>query len=223
MVVGRISLYVENIPQMPDLTEQRRRLDELKRQEKQLDEAVSTDVIQQKLESCLSNVNRYLSDYARRIGLEYSDSPLRLDPRALTIVADTAERPVPMSEIGSGENHVGYHIVAHLALHTWFANRQRPVPSFLLLDQLSQAHFSPDALPRDGVTQEKIDSDRKAVKGLFGLIFDVVESLQGKFQVIITDHPDFTDDVRFQAALGERWREGLKLVPEDWPKSDTGA
>ncbi|MGJ7524835.1 DUF3732 domain-containing protein [Variovorax sp. GB1P17] len=219
MVLGRISLYVENIPQMPDLTAQQRRLDELKAQEKQLDQAVSADVIQQKLESCLSNVNRYLSDYAQRIGLEYSDSPLRLDPRALTIVADTPERFVPMSEIGSGENHVGYHIVAHLALHTWFANRQRPVPSFLLLDQLSQAHFSPDAVPRDGVSQEKLDSDRKAVKGLFGLIFDVVESLQGKFQVIITDHPDFSDDVRFQAALRERWRDGLKLVPEDWPVS----
>jgi hypothetical protein len=64
-----------------------------------------------------------------------------------------------------------------------------------------------------------LDSDRKAVKGLFGLIFDVVESLGGKFQVIITDHPDFTDDVRFQAALRERWRDGLKLVPEDWPKA----
>lgn len=218
MVLGRISLYIENIPQMPDLTEQQRRLDELKLQEKQFDQAVNADAIQQKLESCLSNVNRYLSDYAKRIGLEYSDSPLRLDPRALTIVADTPERAVPMSEIGSGENHVGYHIAAHLALHTWFANRRRPVPSFLLLDQLSQAHFSPDALPRDDVTQEKLDSDRKAVKGLFGLIFDVVESLGGKFQVIITDHPDFSDDARFQAALRERWRDGLKLVPEDWPK-----
>lgn len=53
----------------------------------------------------------------------------------LTIVADTPERPVPMREIGSGENHVGYHIVAHLALHTWSANRDRPVAGFLLLDQ----------------------------------------------------------------------------------------
>ncbi|TWC63568.1 DUF3732 domain-containing protein [Herbaspirillum sp. SJZ099] len=223
MVLGRISLYVENIPQMPDLTVQQQRLNELKVQEKQLDQAVSTDVIQQKLESCLSNVNRHLSDYAQRIGLEYSDSPLRLDPRALTIIADTPERFIPMSEIGSGENHVGYHIVAHLALHTWFANRQRPVPSFLLLDQLSQAHFSPDAVPRDGVTQEKLDSDRKAVKGLFSLIFEVVESLKGKFQVIITDHPDFTDDIRFQAALRERWRDGVKLVPEDWPASSNAA
>lgn len=217
MVLGRVSLYVENIPEMPDLSEQQRRLGELKSVETRLDQAVSADTIQQKLESCLSNVNRYLSEYAREIDLEYSESPLRLDPRALTIVADTPERPVPMHEIGSGENHVGYHIVAHLALHTWFANRDRPVPSFLLLDQLSQAHFSPDVVLGDGVTQEKIDSDRRAVKRLYGLIFDVVESLQGKFQVILTDHPDFSDDSRFQAALRERWRDGAKLVPDDWP------
>lgn len=57
------------------------------------------------------------------------------------------------------------------------------------VDQLSQAHFSPDTVPADGVTQEKIDSDRRAVKRLYSLIFDVVESL-GKFQVIVTDHPD---------------------------------
>lgn len=218
MILGRISLYMENIPQVPDVSDQQTRLAELRAQETQLDEAVSADIIQAKMESCLSNVNRHLSDYAKQVDLEYSDSPLRLDPRALTIVADTPERPVPMREIGSGENHVGYHIVAHLALHTWFADRNRPVPAFLLLDQLSQAHFSPDAAARDGVTQEKIDADRKAVKRLFGLIFEVVERLKGKFQVIITDHPDFTDDARFQKAVRERWREGIKLVPEDWPR-----
>lgn len=219
MVLGRISLYMENIPQMLDVSDQQARLKELRELETQLDEAVSADTIQAKLESCLSNVNRHLSDYAKQIDLEYSDSPLRLDPRALTIVADTPERPVPMREIGSGENHVGYHIVAHLALHTWFANRARPVPAFLLLDQLSQAHFSPDTVPGEGVSQEKIDADRKAVKRLFSLIFDVVDSLEGKFQVIITDHPDFSDDARFQSAVRERWRDGLKLVPEDWPRA----
>lgn len=219
MVLGRISLYVENLPQVADLSEQQARLRELKTRESELEGAVSADVIQQRLESCLSNVNRHLSEYARKIELEYSDSPLRLDPRALTVVADTPARPVPMPEIGSGENHVGYHIVAHLALHTWFADRARPVPAFLLLDQPSQAHFSPDAAPGEGVTQDKIDADRKAVKRLYGLIFDVVESLGGKLQVIVTDHPDFSDDTRFQQSLRERWRDGVKLVPEDWPKA----
>jgi predicted nucleic acid-binding Zn-ribbon protein len=118
MVLGRISLYIENIPQMPDLSEQQERLKELQLQEERLDEAVSTDTIQANMESCLSNVNQHLWNYAKQIDLEYSDTPLRLDARNLTVVADTLERAVPMREIGSGENHVGYHIVAHLALHT---------------------------------------------------------------------------------------------------------
>lgn len=92
------------------------------------------------------------------------------------------------------------------------------MPAFLLLDQLSQAHFSPDTVQNGDVTQEKIDADRKAVKRLFGLIFDVVERLNGTFQVIITDHPDFSDDPRFQGAVRERWRDGVKLVPDDWPR-----
>ncbi|WP_175760931.1 DUF3732 domain-containing protein [Burkholderia anthina] len=100
--------------------------------------------------------------------------------RALTIVADTSERPVPMSEIGRGEKRVGHDIAAHLALATWFAKRERRVPSFLLLlDQLSQAHFSSDAVPGDGLTQEEVDLDRLAVKRLSSLISDVVEILQG--------------------------------------------
>lgn len=56
-------------------------------------------------------------------------------------------------------------------------------------------------MPREGVTQGKIDADRKAIKRLFGLILDVIESLGGKFQVLITDHPDFSDDARFQIAV----------------------
>lgn len=219
LVVGRISLYVENIPEMPDVSEQLNKLAKLRELELELYEAVSTDAIQERLESCLSNVNRSLSDYAERVDLEYSDSPLRLDPRALTIVADTPNRPIPMREIGSGENHVGYHIVAHLALHKWFAERKRPVPSFLLLDQLSQAHFSPDVEQRENVDLTKIDTDRKAVKALYKLIFDVIEEEEGRFQIIITDHPDFSDDPRFQAAVRERWRNGVKLIPQDWPLS----
>jgi hypothetical protein len=185
--------------------------------EREVFDVVNTEAIQQRLESILSNVSRYLSEYAQQIELEFADSPLRLDIRNLTIVADTPERAVPMSEIGSGENHVGYHVVAHLALHTWFAMRQRPVPSFLVLDQPSQAHFSPDVQLPAGTPREKLDADRRAVKRLYGLVLDVVEKLEGRLQVLITDHPDFVDDPRFQAAVIERWRDGLKLIPEDWP------
>lgn len=219
LVMGRISLYVENVPDVPNLADQERQLIELKREEERLAAALSADVIQQQLDSRLSNVARYLSEYAKRIGLEYSDSPLRLDIKNLTVVADTLMRAVPMSQMGSGENHVGYHIVAHLALQTWFAKLNRPVPRFLIFDQLSQAHFPPDIDQPTEPQPSNADADHLAVKRLYDLIFDVVESQSGGFQVIITDHPDFNDDARFQSAVCEKWRDGLKLVPEDWPIS----
>ena len=216
-MIGRISLYVENIPDVPNLTDQEKQLSKLKGEEKRLSDTLSADVIQEQLDSRLSNVARYLSEYAKKIDLEYSDSPLRLDVKNLTVVADTLTRAVPMSQMGSGENHVGYHIVAHLALQTWFTKLNRPVPRFLIFDQLSQAHFPPDVDQPIEPQSSNADADHLAVKRLYDLIFDVVESMSGGFQVIVTDHPDFNDDARFQSAVREKWRNGLKLVPEDWP------
>lgn len=220
LVMGRISLYVENIPDVPDISAQERQLADLKREEERLVKILSADAIQQQLDSRLSNVGRYLSEYAKAIELEYSDSPLRLDVKDLTVVADTLTRAVPMSQMGSGENHVGYHIVAHLALQTWFTKLNRPVPRFLILDQLSQAHFPPDVEQPVEPQPSNSDADHMAVKRLYDLVFDVVESLSGGFQVIITDHPDFNDDARFQSAVREKWRGGLKLVPQDWPPAN---
>lgn len=217
MILGRISLYLENIPAAINTTGQDERLQAFKTRETELETLLSNEAMHERLESCLSNVNRNVSAFAGKVKLEYSDTPLRLDTKNLTIVADTLERPVPMSQMGSGENHVGYHIVAHLALHDWFARRKRPVPSFLIFDQLSQAHFSPDSDAK--APKEKVDADRLAVKGLYGLIFDVINALNGGLQVLITDHPYFDDDQRFKDAVVERWIDGRKLVPEDWPNA----
>ena len=47
MVMGRISLYVENVPDVPNLAYQERQLIKLKHDEERLAQALSTDVIQQ--------------------------------------------------------------------------------------------------------------------------------------------------------------------------------
>ena len=217
LIMGRISLYVENLPDIPDVTELEIRAKELTAKIASLESELSSHSIQERIDSCLSNVDRNLSEFAKQIHLEFSESPLRLDLKTLTVVSDTPERPVPMHAMGSGENHVGYHIAAHLALHKWFTQRNRPVPRFLILDQLSQAHFSPDP-DKDKTDTRKTDEDRQAVKRIYSLLLDVTESLGGQFQVIVADHADFKDDDRFQRSIVQRWRDGSKLVPEDWPR-----
>jgi hypothetical protein len=116
--------------------------------------------------------------------------------------------------MGSAANWVGYHIVAHLGLHEWFVEHDRPVPRFLMLDQPTQAFYPPDV--RDATEEEISDADRAAVHALFQVIDTAVSRLGGRLQVIVTDHANL-EDPWFQEAVTENWRGGSALVPADWP------
>lgn len=220
-VVGRISLYLESLPDLPDtkaLEDQRERL---RAQCDALDEELSDERVKERVDSIISILGNWMTDWARRLELEHSAFPLRLEIKKLTIVADTADGPVPMDRMGSGENWVGYHLIAHLALHRWFTERKRPVPRFLFLDQPSQVYFPPEK-DIDGSLASIGENDRLAVSRMFRFVFDVVEQLQPGFQVVITEHADINEPW-FQGAVAERWRGPLKLVPDDWPRGDGSA
>ena len=120
--------------------------------------------------------------------------------------------------MGSGENWVGYHLIAHLTLHSWFSHRNRPVPRFLFLDQPSQVYFPGEQeVAAEMSIDDLSENDRSAVKRMFQYIFSAVQSTDPSFQVIVTEHADI-DEEWYQSAVIERWRGGLKLVPEDWPR-----
>lgn len=117
-----------------------------------------------------------------------------------------------MDQMGSGENWVSYHLIAHLALHEWFARNNRPVPRSLFLDQPSQVYFPPEK-DVDGSLRGVNDEDRLALGRMFQLIYRTVEELAPGLQVIITEHADL-DEPWYQSSIVER--DGRKLVPEDW-------
>jgi Protein of unknown function (DUF3732) len=128
-------------------------------------------------------------------------------------VADTEEGPVPLEKMGSGENWVGYHLVAHLALHDWFVKKNRPVPGFLVLDQPTQVYF-PAEQDSERSLSALNDEDRKAVVSMFRLMAECVDDLKGDLQILVTDHADIQEKW-FQDAIVGRWR-GEKLIPDEW-------
>lgn len=86
-----------------------------------------------------------MTAWAIALSLEHSPSPYRLEMGRLTVVADRPDRPIPMPRMGGGQNWLGCHIVALLAMHAHFLTNKRPVPHFIVLDQPSQVYFaSPD-------------------------------------------------------------------------------
>lgn len=58
-----------------------------------------------------------MTQWADRLRLEHGTRHVRLDLKRLTVVTDSDEGVAKLMRIGSGKNWVGYHLVAHLALH----------------------------------------------------------------------------------------------------------
>ncbi|WP_097965263.1 DUF3732 domain-containing protein [Streptomyces sp. or20] len=163
--------------------------------------------------SRLVAVSQDMTTWANRLQLEHGGSSVRLDLSRLTVVADTEQGPAPLFRIGSGENWVGYHLVAHLALHRYFVRQHRPVPRILMLDQPTQAWYRSEVDQRSG--EPRSDTDREAVSRLFRLIYDVVHELAPDLQVIICDHANLAENW-FQDSVVHNWRHGEKLIPQEW-------
>jgi hypothetical protein len=217
LIIGRVGLYLESLPELPDTREIEEQSKRLQEQCAVLEKDLSDESVRDRIDSILSILGRWLTDAASRLELEHSKYPLRLDLKKLTIVADTVDGPVPMDRMGSGENWVGYHLIGHLALHRWFVERGRPVPRFLFLDQPSQVYFPPEK-DVDGSLSMVVEDDRRAVSRMFRIVYDAVTQLSPGFQVIITEHADINEDW-YQKSVVERWRGGTKLVPDDWPNA----
>lgn len=217
-ILGRVELYLESLPQLQETSDLQQKIKILLEEIKTLEEETSNEAIQEKLQSIVSIISYDMNSWAKELLLEHSEFPLRLDTKKLTVIADTSDGPIAMDKMGSGENWVGYHLIAHFALHKWFVAKHRPVPRFLVIDQPSQVYFPADR-DLDGSLNEIKDEDREAVSRMFKLMVSVIESLSPDFQIILTDHADIREQW-FQNCVVERWRGGTKLVPIEWDTQD---
>lgn len=171
----------------------------------------------EQLTSRLISISRDMTRYANQLDLEHADESVRLDVARLTVVSDTPSGPMPLYQIGSAANWIGYHLATHLALHRFFVTQNRPVPRLLMLDQPSQAYYPSEASQVSGVPAS--DADRQAVSAMFSLLRSVVADLAPNFQVIVADHANLTEDW-FSEAVRHNWRDGEKLIPFHWLEPD---
>ena len=215
-VLGRIAAFLEQYEVDPNSVSLEEQIEIARLRVKALEAEVDADNIGQRLDTFLNLISRQMSKYASRLDLEHGSESVRFDIKKLTVVADTATGPIPLNRMGSAENWVNYHVLTHLALHHWYRSQRRPVPSFLIFDQPSQAHYPPDLDQKeDGSLDPLQDADRRAVSDLFRLMKDASDEIGNGFQCIVLDHARLSDDW-FQAAIIEEWRGGNALVPSNW-------
>lgn len=209
---GRITAYLETAQAGDDYVALERQVEALRARVAELDALIDLDEQRQRVASMLQFVSRDMTRFAQALRLEHSEHSVRLDAERLTVVADTPAGPIELARMGSQANIVGYHLVAHLALHRWFVQQRRPVPRFVFFDQPTQP-FYPDEV-RSAADEAISDEDRIRVAELFALLRDVAAELQ-ELQIIVPDHANLPDDW-FQEAVVENWRSGQALVPRDW-------
>lgn len=212
-VIGRVSLFLESV----DFTEDKSidaKIGTLKQEIEHLSSGIDKETKDEKLVSILSKINLQMSRWVEKLDVEYKNSPIRFDINKLTIFADTINKPIGLGQMGSGANWVSYHLLIHFALHQHFIQLDRPVPHFLMLDQPSQVYFPPEK-DIDNTGEIKESADEIAVKQMFEFIIDTTIAMDGKFQVIITDHAFLKTD-KFREHVQEVWRDGMKLIPESW-------
>lgn len=207
-VAGRISLWVESVENDFNSESHVQSIQKLEKRIKEIDDQLSVDALEERKQSALSRIQVDMTTWAKTLELEHCNSPYRLDLNKVTVVVDKPERPVPLKQLGSGSNWVGVHLVTYFALHKFFIEGKRPVPSFLFIDQPSQVYFPSE-------TDEQ-RTDWNEVEKIYRFICDRVQELNGGLQVIIVDHANLNNDA-FQKNTIESWLDTDKsLVPNDW-------
>lgn len=186
---------------------------DLEVEEQELRVQVDVDAIAQRKEDALLLISKFAQHYGGIVELEDNDAIIKLDTRELNVrVLNNRGESAWLHQIGSGANHLGYHVATMLALHEFFVTKPIPyVPSLLILDQPSQTQFP------DDVDEEAEREELRAVQRAFEAFDDAVERTNGVLQVIVSEHAGKTvyAGIRRLTVI-ERWRRGRKLIPWHW-------
>ncbi|MDX2819241.1 DUF3732 domain-containing protein [Streptomyces sp. PA03-5A] len=219
LVQGRISLFLETAARHTQTPHVDDRREEIATKIAELEEELGTGTRDDRLNSFISLISQKIKGKAVDLDLEHHESPIRLDPRALTVVADTPRGPVRLSDMGGGENWLGYHVAALLSLQEWFCEQDNPVPRLLILDQPSQVYFPEDAPDGSALA----GPDRIALLNLYRTIQQTIDACDGALQIIVMEHADL-DEEPFRSAVEDRWRRsnGKALVPHTWITEEIG-
>jgi len=186
-------------------------------------------------DSSLKRLTKNIYEYIKILPIEekgFRNVILEPENSANIKIEDTKTKNVTfLSKIGSGANHMCYHLATCLGLHEFFvklpeAGKLNYIPSFLVLDQPSQVYFpehfkeleksSPDK-------KKKISEDIRNTSLIFTACSTFIKRTQFQTQIIILEHaPKETwgDDEHIH--LVEDWRGNIEtndynaLLPVDW-------
>jgi hypothetical protein len=136
-------------------------------------------------------------------------------------ILESAGKLIPMNKVKSDQNYLAIHISLILGLQKELRKRERPVPGFVFIDQVSRPYY-----PADKNSEYKneiklnVDSDDRevtSVKTYFDMFFNLSDQNES-LQLIVLEHAYFENDQRFKDSVKYRWTDESTdaLIPDDW-------
>lgn len=200
--------------------EERNNFSEISTEIESLESSLDPEALRERLEALANRVNEMAKPLLEKLPFDdnYRSATAAFNPRMLATSLLTSEgRLINMPGIGSDENYLSLHVAFMLSIHKLFRESERPIPSVLVLDQVSRPYFPPDANAEtiDLDKETKRVDERQKVKAIFDVLFSAVEE-EKTLQVIVLEHALFPSDKRFMNSIVEQWPKGVGLVPADW-------
>ncbi|WP_088744281.1 DUF3732 domain-containing protein [Cobetia sp. QF-1] len=219
---------------MANDAELEKEIKDLKKQLKNIADALNEYDVKKNLEHASFKVNEYMAEIGSHFEFEASYKPINLNFSFETfdLYHLTPEKEkIYLRSMGSGANWLYCHIALFLALHKYFAElgEKCAIPSVLFLDQPTQVYFpnfnrdnsatfeeqkAQETEQRKSLNVGHIDEDIKAVENLFSRLSTYCNDLELDIgfspQIIVTDHADdlkLSNGVPFESLVnGNRWR-----------------
>lgn len=217
--LGRLEANIQTYQRLGKDEELETQLVNLEERIEELSAVVNESIIRRKLEAAVKYINQKASEIIKGLDAEHPDDPIEFVIKDLTLrIKSAGGRDDYLWEIGSASNWLAYHIASILALQQHFQVRGAvKVPNFIIFDQPSQVYFP--QLSKNSEEEIVIDDeDKQAVKKIFTTMSKYIQDIEGKVQIIVTEHAD--DDIWGDVEnthLVARWRgNNEKLVPVEW-------
>lgn len=190
----------------------------LKEEIERIEKIVGREALKKRYDSTMSAINNKIKKYANLLGLQGGELDISLDIKnELTIIFNpNTNNPYTLSQMGSGENYMGYHISTMLGIHEYLVERNSSkIAPFIVFDQPSQAYF-PEG-------DDENDEDTSKLKNLFFTLSEFNKNTGGKVQIIVLEHAGEKNWNTFDNIyMVERWRDNnpdinySKLIPLNW-------
>lgn len=215
-IVGKVKFWLESVKLTDENSKLREVVEKSEKRVQELESLISDEEKLMRLTTILDSIGRQMTTWAKELKLEHEEYPAYFDLRKLTIRVERGDEHIELSDMGSAENWLGYHLIVNFALHLYFRRYNRPVPNFLFLDQPSQVYYPPEIAEQfHGSVDNLKNKDKESIHRLYKFIFKVAKLMYPDFQVIITDHAKLETN-QFKDAIIEEWRHGKALIPLNW-------